>query len=198
MSNDLVVKARRLLADVQPATPADPDKGKELLARARALIEAKQTLIAAPPPKPRAERVKLMMTCSERGLSYVVNAERRGDELRFVGHEMPEAGQGGAAQPGRLSGQYRIEAQGWACPVCGNADAVWLCNCERMNGAVHCHGNSRGWYHCACGQVEQREFVKAGAVAVRGVAVAATPDMQASRTQQRGQSQFKQVTHERR
>jgi hypothetical protein len=176
MSNDLVARARRNLADVQPAKPVDPGKGKELLARARAKIEAKQTLVAAPPSEPRAERVKLMMTCSARGLSYVVIAERRGDELRFVGHEMSAPGQGSARVPGRLSGRYRIEAQGWACPVCGNADAVWLCDCERMNGAMHCHGNSRGWYHCACGQAEQREFVKVDAVTVRGVAVAATPD----------------------
>jgi hypothetical protein len=197
VSNDLVAKARRMLADRQP--PADAAKSKkELFASARAMSEAKQTLVAAPPPKPRAERVKLMMTCSERGLSYLVIAERRDDErggyeLRFTGHEMVQPGPGSGRLPGRLSGRYRIEAQGWACPVCGNADAVWLCDCERMKGVLHCGGNSRGWYHCACGQVEQREFVKVDAVAVRGVSVAATPEG----TQQHGRPPFKQVTHDR-
>ena len=110
MSSDLVARARQALGPVAPRKDQealDPARGAALLARARALIEAppQQTLVAAPPPREvSAERVKLPMTCSARGVSYVVIAERRGDELRFVGHEIPQPGPGGAPRlPGRLS-----------------------------------------------------------------------------------------------
>jgi hypothetical protein len=215
MSSDLVARARKALGPVAPrkdqlAGPVDPTKGAELRARARAAISAppkqtpKETLVATPPPAPapapapRAERVKLPMTCSARGVSYVVIAERRGDELRFVGHEIPQRGPGGAAPrlPGRLSGQYRIEYHGWACPLCSNTGGVWLCGCEQMNGAMHCCGTTGGRYRCACGRVEEREFVKAEKVGVRGASVAAMPG-QTRPVSQGGQPQFKQVSHER-
>src|ERR1700734_59532 len=61
-----------------PGEPApEQSKGATLLARAKAAIAA------GPPPEPRMERVKLLMTCSQRGLSYLVIAERRSGELRF-------------------------------------------------------------------------------------------------------------------
>lgn len=206
MGNDLVARARQASGPVavrkdQPASaPVDPAKGAELRARVRTAISAppKQTLVAAPPPAPpHAERVKLPMTCSARGASYVVIAERRGDELRFVGHEMPQPGPGDAAPrlPGRLSGQYHLNTNGWACPLCSDAAGVWLCACEPMNGALHCHGASGGRYHCACGRIEEREFTTASTVEVRGTAVAATPQ-QTTRTQH-AQPQLKQVSYER-
>jgi hypothetical protein len=184
-----------------PKSPKLTDaKGAELLARAQAASAAapKQTLVAAAPPAPRVERVKLPMTCSVTGSTYVVIAERHGDKLHFVGHEIPPPGAGGAAKlPGRLSGRYRIEANGWACPLCRNAVAVWLCDCDRMNGAMHCHGARGGRYRCACGRIEEREFESIPTVEVRGASVAATPDMKASGIQQRGQSsQLKQVSYE--
>jgi hypothetical protein len=213
MNSDLVPRPRQAPEAVAPrkdqpaGRPLDPAKGAQLLARAQAAIEAppKQTLLAAappPPPAPRAERVKLPMHCSARGVPYVVIAERRGDEsrgyeLRFVGHEMPQPGTGGTSRlPGRLSGQYRIEAKGWACPLCANTDAVWLCECERMNGAMHCHGTSGGRFHCACGRFEEREFVNVKTVEVRGASVAATPDAGRSGSPH-GQPQLKQVSYER-
>ena len=209
MRSDLVPRAPRAIGDAQPPARQSlvgtftPVKGAELLARAQAALEAppKQALIAAapsPPPVTRAERVKLPMHCSARGVPYVVIAERRGDELRFVDHERPPPGPGGAARlPGRLSGQYRIEAKGWACPLCASAEAVWLCECERMNGAMHCHGTSGGRFHCACGRFEEREFVNVKTVEVRGASVAATPDAGRSGSS-REQPQLKQVPYERR
>jgi hypothetical protein len=205
MSNDLVARARQALQPAaprgtQPAGALDPAKGAKLLARAQAAISAppKQALVAAhpPPPTPRAELVKVPVTCSAGGGSYVVVAERRGDELRFVGHEMPPGPGGAPRLPGRLSGEYRIDRKGWACPLCANTDGVWLCECERMNGAMHCSGNSGGRYRCACGRLEEREFVNVKTIEVRGASVAATPDTGRSGSQ-RGQPQFKQVSYER-
>jgi hypothetical protein len=207
MANDLIARARQATGPVaprkdQPALPVDPAKTSSLVARARAAVEAppKQTLVAAappPPPVPRVDRVKLPMTCSARGQSYVVIAERRGSDLRFVGHELPQPGRGGTSQlPGRLSGEYRIEMNGWRCPLCQNGDAIWLCDCEAMNGAMHCHGASGGRYRCACGKHEDREFITVPKVEVRGTSVAATPE-QTRTGPQRGQSQFKQVTYDR-
>lgn len=202
MNSDLVAKTKQALGAVKT-----PDaKGKALIDRANAVISAppKQTLVAAPPPapqvepEPQVERVKVPMTCSASGTSYVVIAERRGDELRFVGHEIPAPGPGGAARlPGRLSGRYHIAANGWACPLCRNTDAVWLCNCERMNGAMHCHGSDAGRFRCACGRVEAREFVSVETVEVLGSAVASTTSLRSPgpRPAQQVQPQSKQVTY---
>ena len=187
--------------EVQPAGRVDPAKGRALLARAQAALAqpAKpqtasppppkpepqtasppppkpepQTVIASPPP-PSVERVKLPMMCSARGASYVVIAERRGNELRFIGHEMPAPGPGGAPQqPGLLSGQYRIDARGWLCPLC-RASEFWVCNCGPMNGALHCCGTDGGRHHCACGKFESRALVTVATVDVRGAAIAARP-----------------------
>ena len=210
MSHDLIARARQTLKpgaphNMQPAGPLDLAKGADLLARAYAALATspKQTLLATaspPPPRPaapRAERVKLPMTCSARGASYVVIAERRGDELRFVGHEMPPPGPGGAPRlPARLSGQYRIESKGWACPLCATPGDIWFCSCDRMNGAMHCLGSAGGRYHCACGRFEEHEFVTVKTVEVRGTSVAATPDIGRSGSQY-GQPQLKQVSYER-
>jgi hypothetical protein len=137
------------------------------------------------------------MTCGARGQTYVVIAERREDTLRFVGNEMPRSGKAGPARmPGLLSGQYHIEANGWRCPLCQNADAIWFCDCERMKGAMHCHGSSRGVYRCACGRAEPREFVSVKHTEVRGASVAAMPEQKRSGVQH-GQPQLKQVSHER-
>jgi hypothetical protein len=206
MGNDLIARARQVSGSVvarkdQPAEPVDPAKGAELRARVRAAISAPpkpQPSRSPPPPAPPgAERVKLPMTCSGTGASYVVIAERRGDELRFVGHEIPQPGPSGARLPGRLSGRYRIEATGWACPLCANTHSIWLCSCEPMNGAMHCRGTSSdGRYHCACGRIEEREFVTSNTVEVRGTSVAAMPEQTRSGAQH-GQPQLKQVSHER-
>ena len=70
---------------------------------------------------------------------------------------------------------YRIEANGWACPLCGDASGIWLCECAELNGAMHCLGTTRGQYRCACGRIEDREFASVRAAEVRGVAVGAAP-----------------------
>jgi hypothetical protein len=176
---DVMKRARRALAgNGKQNAPIDPAKAKELLARADAARgqTPQQTLKATPPPAPRAEQVKLPVTCSAHGVTYTVIAERSGDVLRFISHELPGAsGQGASRMPGRLSGRYRIEADGWACPLCGDASGLWLCECTRLNGAMHCLGSARGLYRCACGRIEDREFANVRAAEVRGVAVGAAP-----------------------
>jgi hypothetical protein len=200
MKDDPLQRARQALQTVdtrRPQPPAlDQSKGRELLARAQAAIAAppKQPLVATPPPAlPRAERVKLPMTCSATGRSYVEIAERRGNHLRFVGHEMPRTRQDGECQPGFLSGEYQIDMKDWTCPLCRHAGA-WQCSCPHH--ALHCRGSSGGKYHCACGRFEEHEFVNVEKVEVRGASVAATPEPTRSGSQ-RGQPQFKQVSHER-
>jgi hypothetical protein len=199
MGNDVLTRAGRALEpagsrDIQPAGRVDPAKGRELLARATAAIapspKQQQTLISEPP---RVERVRLPMTCSARGVSYVVIAERRGDELRFVGHEFPPPGSGRAPQlPGLLSGQYQIETTGWACPLCASND-VWSCSCGPMNGALHCCGTAGGRSHCACGKFESRELVTVDAVDVRGAWVAARAGQS---RQDHPHSQLRQISYE--
>jgi hypothetical protein len=188
MSNDPVARARAMLSS--RASSVNPGTSSTLVARARAAIEA-------PPPMPRVERVKIPLTCSARGETYIVIAERHGNELRFVGHELPQPGNGGAFRmPGRLSGEYRIMTNGWTCPLCRNGGGVWLCDCAAMSGAMHCSGTLGGRYRCACGRSEEREFVTIAQAEVRGTSVAATPEQNRS-GQQRGQSQLKQVTYDR-
>ncbi len=201
MTDDALKRAHRALQPVAPRQmqPAGPqlDRGEDPLARARALIAAPTRTFAAPPPvrEPGPELVRLPMTCGARGGSYVVIAERRGNLLRFVGHEMPRTRQDGEYRPGLLSGEYQIEfKQGWGCPLCQNDDA-WLCSCADFSGALHCAGSSGGRRHCVCGRFEERNLVKVDKVQVRGASVAATPGK--ARPLQRGQPQLKQVSYER-
>jgi hypothetical protein len=202
MSDDVLKRAQRALQTAAARRLAAPDqaKGHQLLARAQAVIGVtpKQTLRAAPPPEPRVERVKLPVTCSVRGVSYVVIAERRGDELRFVGHESPQPGPRGASRlPGRLSGQYRIVDNGSACPLCANTAGVWLCDCAEMGGAMHCLGTVAGRYRCACGRIEEREFFSIETAEVRGASIASKPEKMRSNSAQGGRPQLKQMSHER-
>jgi len=138
------------------------------------------------------------MMCSARGRSYLVIAERRGNELRFIGHEMPAPGPGGAAQPpGLLSGQYRIDAKGLVCPLC-RASELWVCNCASMNGALHCCGTDGGRHHCACGKFESRALVSVAASDVRGAAIATRPGAGPSGfRQEQPQSKFLEISYER-
>jgi hypothetical protein len=203
VTNDLVTRSRQALGpaarrDLRPAEPTDP--ASKLFAEARAAISSspKQTLVATPLKKPGPEIVRLSMTCSARGGGgFDVIAERHGDELRFVGHEMPRPGQDGAHRlPAHLSGTYRIETKGWACPLCQNGN-LWFCQCAEMNGAMHCLGTAGGRHHCACGRFEERHFATAEKFEVRGASVAATPGKVRPGSQQRGQPQLKQVSYER-
>jgi hypothetical protein len=164
----------KLLADVQAAIAAPPPV---------VLADAKPRLVAAAPPAPaarRAERVELPMMCAARNVSYVTPAERRGDaasgcELRLLRQAMPQIRSSSDVDSSdRLSGQYRIDTSDWACPFC-NSDEVWVCDCDHMRGAMHCHGADRKRYHCACGKWERRKFTEAETVEVCGSSVAATP-----------------------
>jgi hypothetical protein len=216
MSNDLMKRVGRALEsaasrDVQPAGRGDPAKGRALLARAQAVLGSKPETVSPPPPKPEpevviasppppsAERVKLPMMCSARGSSYVVIAERRGNELRFIGHEMPAPGPGGKAQPpGLLTGQYRIDAKGLVCPLCA-ARELWVCNCASMNGALHCVGMDGGRHHCACGKFESRTLVTVAAADVRGAAIGTRPGAGPSGfRQEQAQSKYLEISYEKR
>lgn len=198
MSDDLLKRAGRALQAVdtnRQRAALNPAQGRELLARAAAV--EKQPLVATPPPAPRVEQVKLPGTCSALGDSYIVVAERRGDELRFIAHELPPPGARAAAasMPPPLSGQYRIELNGWRCPLC-SSDQVWLCMCAAQTNALHCCGTTRGRHHCACGKCEARNFVNVETVEVRGEAVAATPRAALSGARP-APSNLKRISHDR-
>ena len=137
------------------------------------------------------------MTCSARGQSYVVIAERRaGNVLRFVGHEMPQAGGGAGRMPGRLEGQYSIEMNGWRCPLCQNGDAVWLCDCTAMNGAMPLSRHIRRPLSLRLRQSRGTRIHHRSESRGAGTSVAATPQ-QARSGIQPGQPQLKQVTYDR-
>jgi hypothetical protein len=195
MTKDLTTRVRQgLEATDKRAAPSS--SGTALLARAEALL-APPSRQARIDPVTRAERVKIPVTCAARGSGYIVTAERRGDALRFVGHEMPRASGGTAARmPSLLAGQYRVEANGWRCPVCADSSGVWVCNCERMDGAIHCCGTSGGRSHCACGRFEEHEFVSVDTAAVRGTSIAQKPAARGAGSSFLNQPKLKQVTHE--
>jgi hypothetical protein len=173
-------------AGQRPLSPAA--KGDDLLSRAKSFLDQPHTVkaaAAASPSERRGERVKATVTCCARGQNFTAIAERCGDELRFVGHEIPKAGSGGR-MPDLLSGRYsRIFENGWACVLCGTKGGVWVCECERMRGALHCLGSVGGRGFCACGRLERREFEPIRSAEVRGVSVGS----------QTGSSSPKQVTH---
>lgn len=196
MTKDLTTRARQALeATDKRVTPVSSD-GTALLARAEALLGLPTKQTKTDPVK-RIEQVKIPVTCSARGSTYIVIAERRGDALRFVGHEMPGSSGGTAARmPSLLAGQYRVEASGWRCPVCADGSGVWVCNCERMDGAIHCCGTSGGRSHCACGRFEEHEFVSVDTAAVRGTSIAAKPAARGAGSSFLNQPKLKQVTHE--
>jgi hypothetical protein len=186
-------------ADRSPGTHVDPSAGDDLLARAHAAITTPpQTHVAAPPREPHAEMVRLPMACSMTGGTFVVIAERNGDRLRFVGHEMPRTRQDAEYRPGLLSGDYKIEtAADWMCPICRSSASqqIWTCHCTEFFGALHCGGMRGRARFCACGRLEERQLVTAESLQVRGVSVAATPDQTRSGTRPHGQPLLKQVTH---
>lgn len=182
MSKDVLKQASQLLngrnAGNPPFLPSQAGSNA-IIARAEAALGGSIRRAAPAAPAPRIERVRVPMTCSARGVGYTVIAERNGDVLRFVDHEMPQRdGRGANASPvlpGHLSGQYRIDYGGWACPVCSTAKGVWMCDCRQAEGAMHCMGTSGGRQYCACGRFEQHEFIEIERTAVRGSSMAAAP-----------------------
>jgi hypothetical protein len=201
MSSDALKRAAQLLegsdrgaARNPPSLPAQSKKGAELMASAEAALagSVKRAMPPMPATTPRIERVRLPMTCSARGRTYIVIAERHGDTLRFVGHEMPQGGNGPGSTD-QLLGHYCIDESSWACPFCSSARGVWICECPRMDGAMHCMGTSGGRQYCACGRFEEHEFIDVEKIAVRGSSVAETPKSSASAM--RIQSSAKRVTH---
>ena len=205
MSNDFIARARAILnapRKGQPALPDESAKDKDVMALARAAASAPPkpppVTVAKPLPAPRAEKVRLLSTCSKSGTTYIVIAERRDGTLRFVGHEFLRPGGGSGQMPGLLSGQYQIEANNWRCPVCHDAGAmIWFCDCERMKGSMHCGGSFNGIYRCACKREEPRQFVDVKDTQVRGSSVASTPRQSGSGDQRGHHPQLKQVGYER-
>jgi hypothetical protein len=203
MSNDLLKQASQLLnsrnAGALPAALPSPPNSAGIIARAEATLGGSIRRSApAVAPAPRIERVRLPMTCSAHGTAYTVIAERQGDVLRFTGHEMPQSGQGLNSAPrmsGNLSGQYRIDYGGWACPLCSTAKGVWLCDCRQMEGAMHCMGTSGGRQHCACGRFEQHEFIEIEKTAVRGSSMAAVPKAAGAADAARSSSSTRMLTN---
>lgn len=183
MSKDVLKQASQLLdgrsARASPPPLPSPTNSAGIIARAEAALGGSIKRAAPAAPAPRIERVRVPMTCSARGVGYTVIAERNGDVLRFVGHEMPQSGGRVAntspTQAGHLSGQYRIDYGGWACPLCSTAKGVWMCDCRQAEGAMHCMGTSGGRQYCACGRFEHHEFIEIEKTAVRGSSMAAAP-----------------------
>ena len=170
-----------------PPAVIDRSKGDALLARARASVESKpQTrpdIPAEPPPvsapapavsAPRAERVRLQMSCGATGRPFTALAERRNDELWLVAHELPGPGRGTGSAPERLSGSYRIgQAPAWACPHCGSREGTWTCMCTMMPDTLHCGGRRGRMQYCACGRLEERDLVLVETIEVRGQSMGA-------------------------
>jgi hypothetical protein len=201
--SDLIKRAQQALEGRKAAGPALSKQSKDLMARAQAAIEGsarRAAPIEAKLPRGCDELVKLPVTCSARGTSYVAIAHRYGDVLRIVGNEKPLSGTAGGSGetrlPGQLAGQYRIEYNSWVCPLCSTGGGIWVCGCDSMDGAMHCLGTSRGRSYCACGRFEAIEYVEVDKSAFRGTTGGGSETTQSSIRAARLQSPpLKQVTH---
>jgi len=189
MTDNPLDRARQALqisgAGNAPPVVIDRSKGDALLARARAAAESKpqsrtETPQPSPPPAastPRVERVRVQMSCGATGRPFVAIAERRGNALLLVDHELARPGGGGGtgAPPVRLSGSYHVDrGKGWACPHCGSREDAWSCGCSAMPDSLHCGGKRGRMRYCACGRLEERELVEVETIEVRGQSIAAT------------------------
>ena len=201
MSRDVLKQASQLLNGRNAGNPSSlPSQAgsSAIIARATAALSGSIRRATPAAPAPRIERVRVPVTCSARGTAYTVIAERHGEVLRFTGFEMPQSGHGtdnAPRMPSHLSGQYRIDWSGWACPVCSTAKGVWLCDCQQMEGAMHCMGTSGGRQHCACGRFEHREFVEIERTTVRGSSMAAAPKAAGARDTARPSSSTRRLTN---
>ena len=188
MNHDDVLKRAKNALQVTsgsgvPAT-VDHSKIEAVLARARAAAEERpRPVVVAAPPKPAAApgvaRVHLQMFCSAAGKSFIGIAERRGSELRLVGHEaQPE--NGGTTHTEMLSGAYTFASDSaWACPFCrirsDSICSVWTCQCSGFGGVLHCGGTTaRGASYCICGLLEKRTMTSVPALELCGASVVST------------------------
>ena len=189
MSEDVLKRAQQALANVGRTTPTT--NSNDLIARARAAVAGqpvapppvRPAVQQAPPiqqtPAPRAERVRVEMTCGATGRAFIVIAERHGAQLILVENEAPQRGGSGgnaAAPTEYLSGTYNIgNSPGWACPLCRTSTPGWICNCPARPGALHCNGSHNRKRYCACGRFEDRHLTSgAPAVQVRGQSTGST------------------------
>ena len=183
MTSSPLDRARQaLIGEAQRTQPAvlDQAKGNALLARARTAAEARPETRATPPAAalstPRVERVRVQMTCGVNGQPFTALAERRGNGLLLVDHELPRPGRGAGGPPAeRLSGSYRVDTgSGWSCPHCGSRDDTWSCGCAAMPASLHCGGRRGRLRYCACGKLEERNLVEVETIEVRGQSMAST------------------------
>jgi hypothetical protein len=187
--------------DPAPTGRVDLTKGADLIAKTRAALEPPSPPVAPanmPAPPNRVEQVRLAGTCGATGRSFIAIAERRNAELWLIGSELPRNGRGGGDPPALLSGSYRIEmTESWHCPICRSraSQEIWVCECNRFRGALHCGGTSGRASYCACGRFEERGFIETDWFQLRGTSMAAQRGAPRAGTQH-GRS-HKQVTHER-
>jgi hypothetical protein len=93
-------------------------------------------------------------------------AERHEKVLYLVDNE-PASRMAGSAVPG--FNHYQIDAAPhWKCPWCGAREGdqdflrlFWTCSEAGCGNPIHCAGNRRGKFLCACGQRARRTFSRA-------------------------------------
>jgi hypothetical protein len=204
MNDDPLKRARQALevsgASRSQLPARDPTKVDELLARVRAGASDREARREPPPekvaassdrearrePPPevtpmamatdarRANKVRVPITCGKTGRSFIGHAERQGDDLLLVDHEVSQAGRGASTRVEMLSGKYRVSrVSDWACPLCKSSDDLWSCQCRENPNALHCGGRRGRASYCACGRLEERYLEEAEFLQVRGQSVAA-------------------------
>ena len=134
---------------------------------------------------PAPELIQIPIWCSVTGRAFVAVAERQGDVLVIIRNAMPSTGtgSGGGAAPPRLLGSFGFADGGWpGCPHCGAKDnpahhlgMFWVCILPGCHSAIHCAGDHRGKFRCACGKVEARTFQVVVSVDVHGAAPSPRP-----------------------
>jgi hypothetical protein len=175
--DDLLARARRAL-DKARAAGSD---GHE----APALPDGRFAGIAGSAPAPGL--IQIPMWCSVTARPFAAMAERQGDVLLILRNAIPSAGKtpsGGGETPFRLLGSFRLADGGWpGCPHCGaksngahGLGMFWVCDLPGCHSAIHCPGDFRGMFRCACGKAEARSFYQVASVEVRGAAPSPRPE----------------------
>jgi hypothetical protein len=148
-----------------------PDKAER-----EAILSRAHVLAAS---RPVAQKVRLPMVCSATGVAFYGIAETEGEQVRLIGHELPDADGNGAAGHAPLLSSFTftgVSRREWNCPICRQVPGgveIWGCSCASYSRVLHCGGRRGRKVYCACGEVREADFYEVPSLSVTGQSMAA-------------------------